>query len=132
VTLKCAEFTLASKHLVAHMGDAGSALKKLVANGNVEVHVRGDTKEDAFRGRGEDAVFDPATGKITMGGWPKIIGQGREHNAASASTVMTLDTRNPKLHTTGRAQTRLLMDSKGGMPGISIGPPSAPAAPRQQ
>ena len=132
VSLKCAAFTLNSRRLVAHMEANSSSLKKLVANGDVDVHVKGNTKENAYRGHGEEAVFDPATGKIALTGWPKIIGEGREHNAASASTIMTLDTKNPELHTTGRAKTRLRMDGKGGMPGISMGPPSVPATPRPQ
>jgi hypothetical protein len=41
-------------------------------------------------------------------GWPKILGQGREHRASAADTRMTLFTNPAKLVTEGRAQTRIL------------------------
>ena len=130
VTLKCTDFILQSDRLVAHMTKGPSqTLSKLVANGNVDFHMTGVPKEEAYRGNGEQAVFDPATGIIVMSGWPRIIGHGREHNAASATTVMTLNTKSPKLETEGRAQTRLLMGGENGMPNLTIGD-STPAAPR--
>ena len=131
VTLKCTDFILHSDRLVAHMTKGPSqTLSKLVANGNVDFHMTGVPKEEAYRGNGEQAVFDPATGIIVMSGWPRIIGHGREHNAASATTVMTLNTKSPKLETEGRAQTRLLMEGENGMPNLTMGG-STPAAPRQ-
>ena len=131
VTLKCTDFILNADRLVAHMTKGpNQTLSKLVANGNVDFHTTGVAKEETYRGNGEQADFDPATGIIIMSGWPKIIGHGREHNASSATTVMSINTKSPKLETTGRAQTRLLMDSENGMPNLTMGS-SAPATPRQ-
>ena len=131
VSLKCADFILTAKRLVVHMKEDAQSMEKLVANGDVDIHLVGVPKEEAYRGQSEHAVFDPATSLITLTGWPKIIGQGREHNAASASTRMMLNTATPKLLTEGRASTRLLFDGKAGMPGLTMGEPSAAPAPGQ-
>lgn len=132
VTLKCTDFILTADRLVAHMTSGNvQTLSKLVANGKVDFHLTGVPKEESYRGSGEQAVFNPDTGMIVMSGWPKIIGHGREHNAASATTIMSLNTKSPKLETEGRAQTRLLIDGKSGMPNLTMGNPSTSPAPGQ-
>ena len=50
--------------------------------------------------------------------WPRIIGHGREHRAASAATKMTLFTNPAKLVTEGRAQTRILPGEGGSLAGF--------------
>ena len=79
-------------------------------NGDVEVLMMGDTEADHYQGYGEEAVFEPGGNSIRMVGWPRIMGMGREHRAASAGTVMTLFTKPARLQTQGRAQTRILQD----------------------
>ncbi len=128
VSLKCADFSLKSSRLVVHM-DKNKSLEKLVANGAVDVHLTGVPKEEAYRGQSEEAVFDPKTSIITLTGWPKITGQDKEHIAATASTRMILNTRNPKLETEGRASTRLAFDGENGLPGFSMGGGSPASAP---
>lgn len=132
VTLKTTDLILEADRLIVHMNPGETqTLKKLVANGKVDFHLIGVPKEEVYRGSGEQAVFDPNTGIIVMSGWPKIIGQGREHIAAASTTVMSLNTKSPRLETEGRAQTRLLMDGSTGMPNLTMGTPSAPSAPGQ-
>lgn len=131
VSLKCADFTLTARRLVVHMEKGSQTLKKLVANGSVDIQLTGVPKEEAYHSQSEEAVFDPATNTIVLSGWPKINGKGREHIAATPTTKMTLHTKASKLVTDGRAQTRLVFDGKNGLPGVTIGSPSAPPPPRK-
>ena len=125
VTLKCADFILKSDRLVVQL-DKGKkrSMRRLVANGSVDVHLTGVPEEERYRGQAEEVVFDPNKNTIVFTGWPRIQGQGREHIAASPSTKMTLHTVKPKLETDGRAQTRILYDEKTGMPGLTMGSPA--------
>lgn len=123
VSLKCSEFAMSAERLVVHMDSKQQTLKKLVANGKVDIHLTGVPEQERFRGQSEEAVFDPATGGITLSGWPRIQGQGREHQASTPTTKMTLYTMHPRLATEGRAQTRLLM-GKDGLPGVTMSSPS--------
>jgi lipopolysaccharide transport protein LptA len=120
VSLHCADFTLSADRLVVHMDAAGGALNRLVANGDVDVHLTQGTAAEQFHGSGEEATFDPKAQSIVFLGWPRIMGQGREHRAASASTKMTLFTKPAKLVTEGRAQTRILAGEGGTLPGMAV------------
>lgn len=126
VSLKCVDFHLRADRLVVVMQKGKqSAMKRLVANGKVDVHLTGVPEEEVYRGRAEEATYDPSKNIITFTGWPRINGHGREHIAAEPSTKMTLHTVKPKLETSGRAQTRILADEKNGMPALTLGQPSA-------
>lgn len=131
VSLKCADFTLTCRRLVVHMNEGSQTLNKLVANGAVEIQLTGVPREEAYCSKSEEAVFDPATNTILLTGWPRINGRGREHIAATPATRMTLHTKASKLVTDGRAQTRLVFDGKDGLPGVTMGTPSAPPPPRK-
>lgn len=131
VSLKCADFTLTCSRLVVHMNEGSRTLNKLVANGAVEIQLTGVPKEEAYCSKSEEAVFNPATNTILLTGWPRINGRGREHIAATPATRMTLHTKASKLVTDGRAQTRLVFDGKDGLPGVTMGTPSAPPPPRK-
>ncbi len=119
VSLHCADFVLTSDRLVVYMESEGSAMKRMLANGDVDVKLLQGAASERYHGSGEEADFDPAARKIVMRGWPRIIGHGREHRAASATTKMTLFTKPAKLETEGRAQTRILAGENGALPSFT-------------
>ncbi|MCB1224344.1 MAG: hypothetical protein KDK99_00915 [Verrucomicrobiales bacterium] len=108
VRLVTPSLKLAADHMVVHMEGGAEAMDRLVANGNVEVVMEGQSQEGRYHGYAEEATFDAKAGRIQLMGWPRIIGMGREHRAASAGTVMTLHTNPARLETDGRAQTRIV------------------------
>ncbi len=118
VSLRCTDFVLTSDRLVVHMETEGGTMKRMLANGNVDVKLLQGSVNERYHGMGEEADFDPATQKIILLGWPRIIGQGREHRAASAATRMTLFTKPARLETVGRAQTRIVPGEGGELPGL--------------
>jgi lipopolysaccharide transport protein LptA len=113
-------FTLKARRLVIHLDGEGGQMKQLVANGEVEVTLTQGAPGERFRGWSEEAVFDPGQKSLVMRGWPRILGEGREHRAAAATTKMTIHLRPNKLVTEGRSQTRILpatdADLLGGKP----------------
>lgn len=120
VSLQCVDFALTSDRLVVHMDAEGGAMRRMIANGNVDVKLLQGAVTERYHGSGEEADFDPEAQKIILRGWPRIIGHGREHRAASASTKMTLFTKPARLETEGRAQTRILPGQGGELPGIAV------------
>ena len=118
VSLHCKEFTLSADRLVVHMESAGGQLSRLVANGNVDVHLTQGSTLEQYHGTGEEAMYDPARQTILFLGWPRIRGHGREHRAASAATRMTLHVNPARLVTEGRAQTRILPGEGGSLSGF--------------
>jgi lipopolysaccharide transport protein LptA len=108
VQLVSETFTVKSDRLVVHFDKETQLMSRMVANGSVVVRVKGDSPENQFDGFSDEAEFDPAAERILLMGWPKILGQGREHRASAADTRMTLFTNPAKLVTEGRAQTRIL------------------------
>jgi lipopolysaccharide transport protein LptA len=113
-------FTLKARRLVIHLDGEGGQMKQLVANGEVEVTLTQGAPAERFRGWSEEAVFEPGQKSLVMRGWPRILGDGREHRAAAATTKMTIHLRPNKLVTEGRSQTRILpatdVDLLGGKP----------------
>ncbi len=105
VHLKSKRFALVADRLTVYMDPAQSTLKKLVANGHVDVQITAARPEEAYRGTSHEATYNPKDFSIILTGWPTIIGAGREHRAAAASTQMTLYTEKPRLTTQGRAST---------------------------
>ncbi len=118
VSLHCATFTLSADRLVVHMEAEGGSMNRMVANGDVDVKLTQGSLEERYHGTGEEAIYEPGKESIVLRGWPRIIGHGREHRAASATTKMTLFTNPGKLVTEGRAQTRILTGEGGELPGL--------------
>ena len=123
VSLHCNEFTLAADRLVVHMESESGSMSRMVANGSVNVNLTKGTREERYQGFGEEATYDPKGQNIVFRGWPRILGHGREHRAASATTKMTLYTNPAKLLTEGRAQTRIIPGEGGSLSGF--GPQAA-------
>jgi lipopolysaccharide transport protein LptA len=118
VSLHCNEFTLAADRLVVHMESESGSMSRMVANGNVDVNLTKGSREERYQGFGEEATYDPKGQSIVFRGWPRILGHGREHRAAAASTQMTLHTNPAKLVTQGRAQTRIIPGEGGSLSGF--------------
>ena len=119
VSLHCEDFELTSDRLVVHMEQEGGSMNRMIANGKVDVKLLQGSIKERYHGMGEEADFLPSAHKIVLRGWPRIIGHGREHRAASATTKMTLFTKPARLETEGRAQTRILRGEEGALPGIA-------------
>lgn len=118
VSLHCTEFTLSADRLVVHMDAKSGSMSQMVANGKVDVQLTKGPIEERYQGFGEEAVYDPKQQNMVFRGWPRILGQGREHRAASATTKMTLNMNPAKLLTEGRAQTRILPGEGGSFSGF--------------
>jgi len=108
VVLTSSGFVMRASELVVHLEGEGRGMKKMVARGDVDVDMKGKTPEDRFRGFGREAHYDPTSESITMIGSPRIIGHGREHQAADAATQMRLFMNPSRLVTNGRSLTRIL------------------------
>jgi lipopolysaccharide transport protein LptA len=108
VNLEGDTFVLDSDRLVVYFDAEQEGMQRMVANGNVRVKLTSEDPAQSFQGNGELAEYLPGKKQLIMAGWPRILGHGREHRASTASTRMLLQTDPPRLHTEGRAQTRLL------------------------
>lgn len=118
VSLHCNEFTLSADRLVVHMDAKSGSMSRMVANGKVDVQLTKGPIEERYQGFGEEAEYDPKEQNMVFRGWPRILGQGREHRAASATTKMTLNMNPAKLLTEGRAQTRIIPGEGGSFSGF--------------
>lgn len=105
VFLKSKRFIVKADRLTVTVDPKKNAMRRLQANGNVRVEVISDDKEGGYTGQSWEAIFDPTTDVITLTGWPRIQGDGREHRALEPTTKMLLTTVKPKLTTQGRAST---------------------------
>lgn len=105
VSLKSKRFLVQADRLTVSIDPEKNEMRRLQANGNVHVTVISEEKDGGYTGQAWEAVFDPKTDIITMTGWPRIQGDGREHRALDPTTQMLLTTIKPKLTTQGRAST---------------------------
>lgn len=105
VELNSRRFNLTANKLTVHMDAQKGKLKRIVANGSVEVHVADADPAKTFHGVATQAEFAPDTGIVTLLGWPRIKSQGREHRASDSTTKMLIFTENPRMVTQGRAST---------------------------
>jgi lipopolysaccharide transport protein LptA len=103
------QFTLTSEELrVELLKDGG--MKRAEATGNViivsqkESQSTSDSKPTKSTGKAERAIYEPATGDVTLIGWPQIQQGINLHIATEASTRMVLN-RNGKMKTFGRSKT---------------------------
>lgn len=108
VVLTSSSFVMRARELVVHLEGEGQAMKQMMARGDVDVQIKGEQPQDCFRGFGREAHYDPGSESITMMGSPRIIGHGREHQAADAGTQMKLFMNPSRLVTNGRSLTRIL------------------------
>lgn len=105
VSLKSKRFIVMADRLTVSIDPKKNAMRRLQANGNVRVEVISEDQKGGYTGQSWEATFDPSTDIITLTGWPRIQGDGREHRALEPTTKMLLTTVNPKLTTQGRAST---------------------------
>ena len=114
VSLKSKRFTVKADRLTVSIDPKKNEMRRLVANGNVHVEVKSEEKDGGYTGQAWEANFDPNTDIITLTGWPRIQGGGREHRALEPTTKMLLTTEKPKLTTQGRASTLISAQKKPG------------------
>ncbi|MBL9114418.1 MAG: hypothetical protein JNJ83_05375 [Verrucomicrobiaceae bacterium] len=124
VSLQSSKFDLQSARLVVYMDPAKNALKKLVATGDVKVTLNSKDAASAYSGTSYEATFDPADNSVVLSGWPRIVGQGREHRAGDKTTRMVLFVDNPRLVTQGRAATKIIgtqnLEPQGSKPPLAL------------
>jgi len=105
VSLKSKRFTVKADRLTVSIDPKENEMRHLLAHGNVHVEVNSEEKDGGYTGQAWEANFDPNTNIITLTGWPRIQGGGREHRALEPTTKMMLTTEKPRLTTQGRAST---------------------------
>lgn len=105
VFLKSKRFIVKADRLTVSIDPKKNAMRRMQANGNVRVEVISEDPKGGYTGQSWEASFDPGSDIITLTGWPRIQGDGREHRALEPTTKMLLTTVKPKLTTQGRAST---------------------------
>ena len=105
VLLKSKRFIVKADRLTVSIDPKKNAMRRMQANGNVRVEVISEDPKGGYTGQSWEASFDPGSDIITLTGWPRIQGDGREHRALEPTTKMLLTTVKPKLTTQGRAST---------------------------
>ncbi len=109
VVVKDPQFNLFCDHLKVTMSKDHKGLSLVEAFGHVVI-VQDTTDENGnpskSTGWAEKAVYDPATGDITLTGWPSVQHDANRQVALEASTVMKLN-RNGHMDTQGPSKSML-------------------------
>lgn len=105
VRVKDPTFLLSSDKLTVYLTKQRSGIEKAVAEGNVVIVQQTDSPtEKGAIGRARVAEYFPATGTVTLIGWPEVEQGINRHVAASQETRMTMD-RTGKATTDGPSRT---------------------------
>jgi lipopolysaccharide transport protein LptA len=111
VRVKDAAFLLSADRLTVFLDKNRSGIARAVAEGNVVIVQQTDGKEQGAIGRARRAEYVPATGIVTLIGWPEIQQGINRHIAASESTRMILN-RDGRATTEGASRT-VITDTEG-------------------
>ncbi|TSA32646.1 MAG: hypothetical protein D4R65_09120 [Verrucomicrobiaceae bacterium] len=113
VIVRDPQFTLTCDRLKVTLSKTGKGIEVAEATGNVVIIQENTGKSDQTSkaiGRSEFATYTPASGEVTLKGWPSVQ-QGMNNQVASEqSTVMVLN-RNGKSRTVGPSKT-VIVDTK--------------------
>lgn len=115
VVVKDPQFTLFCEHLIVHMNENRKGLREVEAIGKVTiVQETKDEKGNPSKsiGRSGKAIFNPATGDITLTESPQITQGINHHIAVDPATVMILN-RVGRLSTQGSSRT-VIVDANDG------------------
>ncbi len=104
------QFTLTCNRLNVMMNKNRQGLQLVTATGNVNIEQQGnnDSGEKVMSaGKAEVAIYEPATGDITLKGWPQVQ-QGKNFQVATEEgTVMVLNSKGT-FRTKGQTRTMIL------------------------
>ena len=105
VRVKDPAFLLSSDKLTVYLTKNRSGIERAVAEGNVViVQQTKNPSEKGAVGRAREAEYVPASGRVTLAGWPEIQQGINRHVAASAGTRMILN-RDGRATTEGPSKT---------------------------
>lgn len=117
VVVKDPQFTLYCEELVVYLNENRKGLKIVEAIGKVVVvQENKDEKGEPMKsiGRGGKALFNPATGDITLTESPQIQQGINNHVSVSPATIMVLN-RAGRLSTTGSSKTVIVDANEGAL-----------------
>jgi len=116
VVVRDPQFTLSCDRLKVTLSKARKGMEVAEATGHVVI-VQENTdkngKPNQSIGRAESATYVPASGEVTLKGWPSVQQGMNNQVATEQSTVMTLN-RNGKSHTNGPSKTQIVDTSEAG------------------
>lgn len=111
VRVKDPAFLLSSDKLTVYLTKDRSTIERAVAEGSVViVQQTKNPSEKAAVGRASEAEYIPASGRVTLIGWPEVQQGINRHVAASAGTRMILN-REGRATTEGPSRT-LITDTE--------------------
>lgn len=112
VKVKDPAFLLSSDRLTVFLNKERSGIERAVAEGNVViVQQTGNPSEKGAIGRAREAVYVPATGLVTLSGWPEVQ-QGINRHVATTPTTRMMMHRDGRATTEGASKT-VITDTEG-------------------
>lgn len=117
VKVKDPAFLLSSDRLTVFLNKERSGIDRAVAEGNVViVQQTGNPSEKGAIGRAREAVYVPATGLVTLSGWPEVQ-QGINRHLATTPTTRMIMHRDGRATTEGASKTVITdTEGAGGLP----------------
>jgi lipopolysaccharide transport protein LptA len=111
VVVRDPQFTLSCDRLKVTLGKSRKGIEVVEATGHVVI-IQDNTEKGGNKaiGHAESALYVPATGEVTLRGWPSVQSGMNNQVATEQSTVMILN-RNGKSRTTGPSKT-MIVDTK--------------------
>ena len=112
VKVKDPAFLLSADRLTVYLNKGRSGIDRAVAEGNVViVQQTSNPSEKGAIGRSREAVYIPATGLVTLSGWPEVQ-QGINRHIATTPTTRMIMHRDGRATTEGASKT-VITDTQG-------------------
>ena len=112
VKVKDPAFLLSADRLTVYLNKGRSGIDRAVAEGNVViVQQTSNPSEKGAIGRSREAVYIPATGMVTLSGWPEVQ-QGINRHIATTPTTRMIMHRDGRATTEGASRT-MITDTQG-------------------
>jgi len=112
VKVKDPAFLLSADRLTVYLNKDRSGIDRAVAEGNVVIiQQTSNPSEKGAIGRSRAAVYVPATGMVTLSGWPEVQ-QGINRHMATTPTTRMIMHRDGRATTEGASKT-MITDTEG-------------------
>lgn len=112
VKVKDPAFLLSADRLTVYLNKDRSGIDRAVAEGNVVIiQQTSNPSEKGAIGRSREAVYVPATGMVTLSGWPEVQ-QGINRHIATTPTTRMIMHRDGRATTEGASKT-MITDTQG-------------------
>jgi lipopolysaccharide transport protein LptA len=105
VGLDHATFQLRSEKLVVFLKDDRTGLEHAEASGNVIVQVYGSEGSEKTIASGTRAIYEPASGELTLNGWPRLQQKGSRQESTASSTKIVYTIATGEFRTVGPVRT---------------------------